>query len=107
MASSVQEWMLKSLSPSVASSAVDLTSEGSREYAFPVLISREVFDSLVSQGFVVLGGDLWKKEKDGFSACGESWFSESSSPSAARGAWFHFFNILPEGGDYYVTFVVR
>lgn len=106
LATPVQERMLGLLPSSIASRAVDLASEGSREYAFPALASQKIFEYLVSQGFVVLGGDLWKKEADGFSCCGENWFSEEASPHASRKAWSRFIDALPEG-DYYVTFVVK
>ncbi|MCP3013851.1 hypothetical protein NGM33_10965 [Nocardiopsis dassonvillei] len=99
--------MIRLLAPSVVSDAVDLSPEGSLEYAFPVRLAQEVFDSLVSRGFIVLGGDLWKKESDGFSLCGENWFSESSSSAAAEGLWSRFVDIVPKGDEYYVTFVVE
>jgi Immunity protein 40 len=106
VASVRQDALLSALSSSLQGQAVDLSDEGASEYAFPVEISSEVFDALLIANFSILGGDLWKKEDDGFHSCHDGWFANSSSVDSSS-AWRNFRERLPEAAGYYLTFVVR
>ena len=113
MASMDQNRLLEVLEDRLKSSVVDLTSEGSAEFAFPVSCARDVYESLADAGLLVLGGDLWRAEKDGYSSCAEGWFIASSSeaPSVSRfdtsrQKWNEFIDKLPDRADFYVTFVI-
>jgi hypothetical protein len=106
VASAQQDALLSALSSSLQGEAVDLSDEGASEYAFPVEISSEVFDALLIANFSILGGDLWKKEDDGFRSCHDGWFANSSSADSSS-AWRNFRERLPEAAGYYLTFVGR
>jgi len=113
VASRDQNRLLEALSDRLKSSAVDLTSEGSAEFAFPVSCAREVYDSLVDAKWLILGGDLWKAENDGFSSCPKGWYIPSSDDdfSAARDEisrekWNSFIDAISDYTDFYVTFII-
>jgi Immunity protein 40 len=106
MASAQQDVLFSALPSSVQDVAVDLSAEGASEYAFPVEVSSQVFDALSIAGFSILGGDLWKKENDGFSSCHDGWFA-NDPPKDSSSAWLNFRVRAPEAAGYYVTFIVR
>jgi hypothetical protein len=83
---------------------VDLSSEGSAEYAFPLKLGAAVFDTLAKAGFTLLGGDLWRAEEDGLHPCHDGWFMNSGAGDPAT-AWAAFALRAPGGPEYYVTFV--
>ena len=106
MSSAQQEELLSALPASLRDEAVDLSAEGASEYAFPVETSSQVFDALLIAGFSILGGDLWKKEDDGFSSCHDGWFANDSSVNSSS-AWRNFRARAPAAAGYYLTFVGR
>lgn len=106
MASEKQQVLLGMLAESLSQQAVDLSGEGSAEYAFPLTCAREVFDSLERGGVHVLGGDLWMSRNDGFASAHEGWHVASDcTPSRRRHEWERLISRCPAESAYYVTFV--
>jgi len=105
MASQGQEELLAKLPRLLRERAVDLSGEGSAEYAFPVAVAGDVFDALIVAGVTVLGGDLWKLDGAGFASCHESWFSEPGTSTDASERWRKFLEQVPGDDIYYVTFI--
>lgn len=106
MASARQEQLLAALPADLQVDAVDLTEEGAAEYAFPVADSERVLDILKSEGFEIVGGDLWNVVDDGFSSSHEGWFIGPQRSSAAS-ALHEFLSTVPSHGERYMTFVAR
>lgn len=107
MLSVKQQEMLQTLADPLRSTAIDISSEGSVEYAFPAARARDIFDELERAGVRVLGGDLWIESGGGYVSAHDSWYASSgSTPSGRRREWEGFVSRLSEGGDHYVTFVV-
>ncbi|WP_305783917.1 Imm40 family immunity protein [Symbioplanes lichenis] len=115
MVSEAQSDMLRVLSPNLAALAVDLTViAGSREYCFPLDAAPAVFEALVKNGVVILGGDLWECEEDGYFPVGETWYVDSSEGKSSSGhearvraAAGEFFARYGSMDDKWVTFVVK
>nr|BFE29822.1 hypothetical protein GCM10010200_020730 [Actinomadura rugatobispora] len=112
MAAPKQERLLAALPHRLQALAVDLSSEGSFEYAFPVANCDEVFEALVASGFVPTGGDLWEPLSDGFGSTGEGWYFQRDEGSSAaetltlaRRRWDAFRMTLLDGDVRYVTFM--
>ena len=63
-ASEKQQAMLRMLDDQLSSEAVDLSDEGSAEYAFPVACARDVFDSLERAGRARVGGRSVDRKRD-------------------------------------------
>lgn len=108
-----QERILLRISDDARNAAVDLSVEGSFHYAFPVVVASEVFDTLMDQGFLVLGGDLWRQEADGFSHWHAGWHFDSSAEESSsevrngiRQAWQCFIGRVSELPGAYVSFSV-
>jgi hypothetical protein len=109
-----QQGVLSLLDPELQKEAVDLTSYGVREYAFPLRVARRVLAEIVHGGGVVLGGDLWIVHDDGIYEPGhDNWFvnrvpGESLDDFAARqaGAANRFFERQEDDGRSYATFVL-
>jgi hypothetical protein len=106
MASQNQESLLAHLTVALREVAVDLSPEGSAEYAFPVSQAGDVFDLLQAAGVAVLGGDLWQADAEGYGPAHEGWFSDSGRSEDAAAAWRAFAGRLADDPSYYVTFVV-
>ncbi len=109
-----QQELLSLLDPELRKEAVDLVPYGVREYAFPLHIAQRVLDEIVRSGGIVLGGDLWIANDDGFFEPGhDNWFvnrvpDEPFGDFAARQAQAanKFFERQEDGGRSYATFVL-
>lgn len=106
MAHPRQEELLAALPAALRERAVDLSEVGSAEYAFPVDCVEQVFDLLAAAEFLILGGDLWQRKGLGFEPAYEGWYVESPDADSQL-AWNRFLHIIPEGGEFFVTFVVQ
>ncbi|MFC1400438.1 Imm40 family immunity protein [Streptacidiphilus sp. N1-5] len=106
MAHARQEALLSVLPTSVRERSVDLTSVGSAEFAFPVDCLDLVFDTLLENDFVILGGDLWRKVEGEFKPAFDGWYVDALGDSASS-AWRKFLASVPSGPDHFATFVVQ
>jgi hypothetical protein len=104
MATARQDLLLGALPVPLQARAVDLSDEGSTEYAFPIECSAEVFEILREAGFAILGGDLWRMAGSGFCPGYESWFVNASSEDRTS-AWNSFLAQFRDDSECYVTFV--
>jgi hypothetical protein len=78
MVSSAQARMIGSLPSGLVEADVDLSERaGASEYCFPVRNARQVLESLLGAGLVVLGGDLWVREDGEYFPAGEGWYVDS------------------------------
>jgi len=98
--------LLAALPKSLQDRSVDLSEVGSAEYGFPVDCADEVFNSIIQNGFAVLGGDLWRKAGVKFEPVFDGWYSNSPSEDAVS-VWRKFLDRMPSGSEYFTTFVVR
>jgi hypothetical protein len=98
--------LLAALSNSLQERSVDLSEVGSAEYGFPVDCADEVFNSLIQNGFAILGGDLWRKTGAKFEPVFDGWYTDSLTDEAVL-AWHKFLDLMPSGPEYFTTFVVR
>ena len=105
MAAKRQEDLLARIPTLLRKCAIDLSSEGSGEYAYPISKAEEVFDALIGSGVVILGGDLWKIVSDGFASCHVGWYSKQNDGGDASDRWHEFAMRIPNEDAYYVTFV--
>jgi len=106
MAHPRQEELLAALPVALQARSVDLSEAGSAEYAFPVDCAEQVFHVLSMAGFVILGGDLWRRREPGFEPAHEGWYTERPGEDPQL-SWNRFLRIIPEGEGFLVTFVVQ
>lgn len=106
MAHPRQEELLAALPAALRGQSIDLSEVGSAEYAFPLDCLEQVFHNLLAAGFVILGGDLWRRTGSKFEPAFEGWYTERPGDSPET-AWSRFLRVVPEGGEYFATFVVQ
>lgn len=106
MAHPRQEELLAALPAELREQSVDLSETGSAEYAFPAACLEQVFRILFAAGFVILGGDLWRKTESRFEPAFQDWYTERAGDDP-EADWNQFLRVIPEGADYFATFVVQ
>ena len=106
MAHPRQQELLAALPAALRDQAIDLSDVGSAEYAFPVECLEQVFRALSASGFVILGGDLWRRNERGFGPSHEGWYADRPGGDVET-AWNRFMHVTPDEDGYFATFVVR
>ena len=107
--------MMSLLPPELSAIAVDLSVKaGSREFSFPIRHAHTVLEAVLATGLVLLGGDLWGVDSDGYFATGESWFVNPiegedtvDHTRRVRSTAGEFFDLYSGADDKWVTFVVK
>lgn len=106
MAHPRQEELLAALPVALRDRSVDLSAVGSAEYSFPVDCAEQVFRVISAAGFLILGGDLWRRTESGFEPAHEGWYVESSG-AASQLPWNRFLRTIPDEEGLFVTFVIQ
>ncbi|MFF4413201.1 hypothetical protein ACFYY8_11775 [Streptosporangium sp. NPDC001559] len=101
-----QEELLAALPVELRDQSADLSDVGSTEYAFPAACLEQVFRILFAAGFVILGGDLWRKTEYRFEPAFQGWYVEGAGDDP-EADWSQFLRVIPDGVEYFVTFVVQ
>jgi hypothetical protein len=106
MASERQDQLHALLPLSIQAAAIDLTSRGVFEFAYPASMGAVVVDAIVVHGWRLLGGDLWQREDDRLEVTHLNWHTgrdESASDAVAKAV--AFVRTYHDDGQKYVSYV--